>query len=788
MKKKTFTHHLFCLLFFLNALIANAQITNYPWPSNSGLISDQKYQLRAREYYPSTNTYGTWKDLTEFYSKQRAYADHWKVGGDAGTDYLTDRSLTFVSFSFGGKIEVEVTQKLSTDNAVSVEITPKPYDIKPHFFDGKVVRFIMDKPEYISVFFNFGSADQTINKDANNNANNRGYDIKHGLMIFTEVPEAQCGYTIPKTTDPGVVVWSNNTPLSTIRNASIIYFPAGEHELRTHPERWEKNSSTLLADAAGNWVTTPAEYDAAALYRGKLNLGKDNQKVYLAPGAIVYGGFHSNGKKNNWIYGPGIVTGRKHLMHELVRPEDNTTIAVDKPYVLLTETKRAFCYLNDGAVYDGTLFLEAWHHTCPSGNGSTYKRMKIIGWCSNNDGIRPGSNSYADRIFIKTSDDYDYSRDRHTVKNAVMWPMANGGLGQLGWNNLGDGYAKYDNIHVINSEWDKIDMSKGNIGVINGGMADATIKLEKDTFQNFNIENRTNYLVAVKLSGTGTGYLRNFLVKNITTEYPLSNTAGTIVKQELSGISDSWVEGWTFTNVFINGVLLTWQNYKNYFNLNLTGSNGTNTDNTAKAKNITFNTLGTIYKITYTKSAGGTVQPSGSSTNVIQIAKGMNQTVSFIPNSGYRIKTITVDGAKIYEYNNTLYINRKQSYTFKNISANHTVDVTFEAGTDFYNLSPLLPTSTAAKISADVSNSVSDKITENITVYPNPCVDDFNVDLTSSKGKIKLDVYNLDASLIHTFTTQPAVYNIQTSSWAKGTYLLKITCTEKVIIKKLIVK
>ena len=79
-------------------------------------------------------------------------------------------------------------------------------------------------------------------------------------------------------------------------------------------------------------------------------------------------------------------------------------------------------------------------------------------------------------------------------------------------------------------------------------MADAGIKLTDDVFQDIVVENRTNILVGVKLSGTGTGYLKNFLVKNVTTEYPLSNPAGVIVKQDLSGISDTWVDSCRITS------------------------------------------------------------------------------------------------------------------------------------------------------------------------------------------------------------------------------------------------
>lgn len=746
-------------LTLLAAFSAAAQVETYNWPETSSLYSSEKFEIRVREVNAEFTSTGDWIDLKEFYSFQRSYNDHWKVGGDAGSDFMNDRSLTFVAFAFEGTIEVEVKQKLTPAKAQTVEISPKAFGIIPHFFDGTTVRFLMKTPEYVSVDFGFGSNDQSINRD-DNRAN--GFDIKHGVMIFSDEPEsAVSDYAAPKPTDPGVVVWSNETSLATIRNADIIYFPAGEHELRTHPGRWERNSSADFAERAGNWVTTSAEYKAALLYRGRLLLGKAGQKVYLAPGAIVYGGFHSNGLNNNWLYGRGIVTGRKHLMHEIIEPESSKPIALDKAYDQITQTKKAFCYYGNGAVYDGVIFLEGWHHTCPSGSNTNIRRTKIIGWCSNNDGIRPGSGSKIDKMFIKTSDDYDYARDPHTVKNTVMWPGVNGAVGQLGWNNLGSGYAEYYNMHVINSEWHESSIAaKANVGIINGGKADAGIKLTNNIFQDLHIEHRTNFLASVKIeAGTSTGYLRNFIVKNITTEYPFSNPAGVTVKQELSGRGETWVEGWKFTNVFIDGVLLTWDNYKNYFNLNLAGSNGANTDNTARARNITFNTEGEIFTIQCTKSAGGSVRPNGAG-GAVQIAKGMKQTIVVEPNTGYRIKTITVDGALLYEYGSQTATARTPYIVFNNVQNSHTVDVTFEAGSDYFDFSPI---SLPVKV-ADASK---------VKIYPSPTRGEFSV-MLPAQTSARADIFSTDGKLILSQEIQSGSGVINISDLITDTYILRI--------------
>jgi hypothetical protein len=665
-----FTHKSFSSVMFhafvvsiLTVFTVDAQVNNYPWPASPDLKSD-KYEVKIREISATGDT-SPWINPFVFVSKPRNYTidkhgfeasefsgnSHNRVGGTAVTSFLEDRSLSFAMFAFAGKIEVEVT-KLYGTVASRVNVAPKAFGFAPHFFDGKTVRFYMDRPEYVSVDF--------VSLDNRDDDRYGGGDIKNGVMIFADKPESSAGYVIPKTTDAGVVVYSDNVDLATLRNASIIYFPAGEHNLKNH-----KNNDN-------SWYYTVAQYDAAKLYRGRLDLGKDGQKVYLAPGAVVHGAFHSDGRKNNWLYGRGIVSGRKHLMHELIRPVDGANGIL---YVQTTQSKRAFCYYGDGAVYDGVVFLDAFHHTCPSGRNSNIKDIKIIGWSSNNDGVRPAANSTIDHVFIKTSDDYDYARDPHTVSNSVFWPMVNGAIGQMGWSNLGSGYAEYRNNYIINCEWSTAE--KGNIGFINGSMSSAGIKLQQNKLENIYLEGSVNYLVNCAVSeGTAVGYYKDFTFKNIVVEKPFQNTNGTLVKQKMKGLGGTVLENWTFTNLIVNGELITQSNYKTYFDLNLDAQNN---DNEKLCKNIVFNSTGTLYTVTYTTNAGGTVSPAGKS-GVITCIGGTKQTISIVPAAGKKIVNVKVDGVDK---------GRLQTVVFDNIAANHTIAVEFGTGNDYYNLSPV---------------------------------------------------------------------------------------------------
>ena len=73
----------------------------------------------------------------------------------------------------------------------------------------------------------------------------------------------------------------------------------------------------------------------------------------------------------------------------------------------------------------------------------------------------------------------------------------------------------------------------------------------------------------------------------------------------------------------------------------------------------------TGYTITATAGANGSITPSGS----VGVAAGGSQTFTISPSSGYVIDTLKVDG---------LEVTATTSYTFSDVKANHTIEVTFK--------------------------------------------------------------------------------------------------------------
>jgi hypothetical protein len=92
------------------------------------------------------------------------------------------------------------------------------------------------------------------------------------------------------------------------------------------------------------------------------------------------------------------------------------------------------------------------------------------------------------------------------------------------------------------------------------------------------------------------------------------------------------------------------------------------TDSTARVSTFTYMIWKVVGPSTITASVSGgngTVTPSGG----ISVAPGANQTFTFVPAATYRVDTLTVDGSPV--------ASPGTSYTFTNVTAPHTVVVTF---------------------------------------------------------------------------------------------------------------
>jgi hypothetical protein len=95
---------------------------------------------------------------------------------------------------------------------------------------------------------------------------------------------------------------------------------------------------------------------------------------------------------------------------------------------------------------------------------------------------------------------------------------------------------------------------------------------------------------------------------------------------------------------------------------------------TIAGKLFTFNQSGIqSYTITASAGTGGSISPTGP----ISVTSGASKTFAITPNSGYKVSSVTVDGASV---------GAVTSYILSNVTANHTIAANFTTVTSSYVL------------------------------------------------------------------------------------------------------
>ena len=586
------------LALFINK--ASAQVDVYPWPNTASQSNMYSVKLTQddHDYFPK-----------ELLSKPQLEEG---PDGNGVTGLNHDRTMTYVPFSYTDKVKV-TARKLFGKPAKRVEISPKSFGIEPLSFDGRTVEFILPdniSPAYISINFITSEINDNDNVDANNN---EATTIRHGLVLFADQPETN----IPDINQIGAVNYVTATR-NEIENADLLYFPTGDHNLI---EKFGKINSKTGTDA-------------------RIYLQKNNQQIYLQPGAVIRGSIDAQGHDGISVSGRGLITGADFHWHYFQGAE-------------LTKGKEAFLNFTgcDNCTFNGFIIDNPTHHTLPSSNNTTTKNIKIIGWASNQDGIRPANNSVAEQVFIKTSDDLNYARNSNqTLKDSVIWPMRNGALGMLGWNNLGTGGTIFKNLYVINAEWDIDADQKRNTGII-GSVLNQGVNQANNTVEDLYAEWGMGMLANIsiifdsnKLPSTpennSWGVISDFTFKNILLESTFQNSGGKTLKNQIKGFekngAKAMIKNFTFINVVAGNTVISNDNAHLYFDID---------DNTTE--NINFITEGKFHTLTVTSNDGGYVSPKGN----IPTPEGMKRYLTIIADEGKSIESVSINGKNAEKYN-----------------------------------------------------------------------------------------------------------------------------------------
>ena len=146
--------------------------------------------------------------------------------------------------------------------------------------------------------------------------------------------------------------------------------------------------------------------------------------------------------------------------------------------------------------------------------------------------------------------------------------------------------------------------------------------------------------------GSAAGALGGYKIYQGTTpgSYSQNTDVGNVTSYTLSGLSD----GTTY-----------------YYALSAYDTAGITSD---LSNELSFSTPAAtpspLYTLSASAGAGGSITPSGS----IVVSKGINQTFTVSPSSGYTIAGVTVDGTSV---------GAVSTYTFGNVAANHTIQASF---------------------------------------------------------------------------------------------------------------
>ena len=182
-----------------------------------------------------------------------------------------------------------------------------------------------------------------------------------------------------------------------------------------------------------------------------------------------------------------------------------------------------------------------------------------------------------------------------------------------------------------------------------------------------NVDSTIPVVTSVSPSGTGASISGNVVIN--FSEAMNTSVAGTVYlyidgssySSVLTG--GSWYNGNTVFTVPYSGL-----SYNTKYTLLISGfadTTGYSMSSDNSHSFTTTNNTASAYIINSSAGAGGSINPSGS----VSVRQGSSQTYMIIPNLGYQIESVLVDGVSV---------GAVWTYTFRSISASHTIKATFK--------------------------------------------------------------------------------------------------------------
>ena len=293
----------------------------------------------------------------------------------------------------------------------------------------------------------------------------------------------------------------------------------------------------------------------------------------------------------------------------------------------------------------------------------------------------------------------------YTIANVLVDGVSQGAIGSYTFSNV---TANHTISATFTANSYSITASAGTGGSISPS---GSVTVNHGANQIFTITPDTGYgVTSVLVDGASVGAVSSYTFTNIIgnhtitasfalNTYTINASAGTGGSISPSGaVSVTGGTNQTFTITANTGyriadVLVDGSSVGTVSSFTFTNINSSHTISAS----FTANT----YTITASAGVGGSISPSGSVT----VNHGANQTFSIIPNTGYQISNVTVDGVSQGAIN---------SYTFSNLTAVHTISASFSVRT--YTLAT--SAGTGGSISPNGSITVSHGANQTFTILP----------------------------------------------------------------------
>lgn len=330
---------------------------------------------------------------------------------------------------------------------------------------------------------------------------------------------------------------------------------------------------------------------------------------------------------------------------------------------------------------------------------------------------------------LHNSSDIDYYKiNLNSGYNYTITPRLHDAYNSGNGNNYSvDGMFAYSTDGVNWSEFYD-DVMSGNISIENGGAIYFCVIPYYDgsigTYLLSTSVTRTpitnSYIVSVSANPSNGGTVSGGGTYNQGTSCTVHASANT---------------GYTFVNWTENG--------------NQVSTNANYTFTVNGNRNLVANFAQSTYTIQASAGANGTITPSGA----ITVAQGANQSFSMIPNTGYEVQNVYIDG------NSAGAIT---SYTFTNVTANHQIYVTFMH-----------------------VDSVEENDDLALEIYPNPTNGEFTVEYEDLQH---ICIVNPLGQIVYNAEVESNQVHIDLSGMVKGVYIIQIEANGFPITRKIIVE